>query len=188
MRSPTFRSILLGLILLSAPPVYAQYTTASFGGSVVDSNNAVLPQSQVDRAQRGYGVHADRHDGRERRIPVPETAGRQLRAARRAAWLFQIRADRHHAHRRSGGEPDGRHAGRPGLRGGHRRSGCRAGRDTQRHARPAGRSKARGRVAPERQDGAVAGVSGRRNRGPRDATAAASAATAACTPANRPPA
>ena len=47
MRSPTFRSILLGLFLLSAPPAYAQFTTASFGGSVVDSNNAVLPQSQV---------------------------------------------------------------------------------------------------------------------------------------------
>jgi Carboxypeptidase regulatory-like domain/TonB dependent receptor-like, beta-barrel len=46
MRSFTF-SIVASLCFLCLSPAYAQYTTASFGGSVVDSNNAVLPQSQV---------------------------------------------------------------------------------------------------------------------------------------------
>ena len=46
MRSSTF-SIVASLFLLFVSPAHAQYTTASFGGSVVDSNNAVLPQSQV---------------------------------------------------------------------------------------------------------------------------------------------
>ncbi|HEU4891988.1 MAG TPA: TonB-dependent receptor [Vicinamibacterales bacterium] len=47
MRSSTSLSICLGLLLLGASPAYAQFTTASFGGSVVDSNNGALPQSQV---------------------------------------------------------------------------------------------------------------------------------------------
>ena len=47
MRSSISLSICLGLLLLGAPPAYAQFTTASFGGSVVDSNNGALPQSQV---------------------------------------------------------------------------------------------------------------------------------------------
>jgi hypothetical protein len=47
MRSSTSLSICLGLLLLAASPAYAQFTTASFGGSVVDSNNGALPQSQV---------------------------------------------------------------------------------------------------------------------------------------------
>ena len=46
MRSSTF-SIVASVFFLSVSPAYAQYTTASFGGNVVDSNNAVLPQSQV---------------------------------------------------------------------------------------------------------------------------------------------
>ena len=46
MRSPTL-SIAAGIFLLCISPVYAQQTTASLGGNVVDSNNAVLPQSQV---------------------------------------------------------------------------------------------------------------------------------------------
>src|SRR2546422_10314210 len=47
MRSPTSFSIVAGVFVLCVSPVYAQYTTASLGGRVVDSNNAVLPQSQV---------------------------------------------------------------------------------------------------------------------------------------------
>src|SRR2546425_1689164 len=47
MRSPTSLSIVAGVFLLCVSPAYAQYTTASFGGNVVDSNNAVLPQSRV---------------------------------------------------------------------------------------------------------------------------------------------
>ena len=47
MRSPTAFSVVAGVFVLCVSPVYAQYTTASFGGNVVDSNNAVLPQSQV---------------------------------------------------------------------------------------------------------------------------------------------
>ena len=46
MRSSTF-SIVASLFLLFVSPAHAQFTTASFGGNVVDSNNAVLPQSQV---------------------------------------------------------------------------------------------------------------------------------------------
>ena len=46
MRSSTL-SLVASVFFLSASPAYAQYTTASFGGNVVDSNNAVLPQSQV---------------------------------------------------------------------------------------------------------------------------------------------
>jgi hypothetical protein len=40
-------SVLVSVFVLSATPVYAQYTTASFSGHVVDANSAVLPQSQV---------------------------------------------------------------------------------------------------------------------------------------------
>src|SRR5437773_9833428 len=47
MRSPTSLSIITGVFVVCISPAYAQYTTASFGGNVVDSNNAVLPQSQV---------------------------------------------------------------------------------------------------------------------------------------------
>ena len=47
MRSPTSWSIVAAVFLLCSSPADAQYTTASFGGTVVDSNNAVLPQSQV---------------------------------------------------------------------------------------------------------------------------------------------
>jgi Carboxypeptidase regulatory-like domain/TonB dependent receptor len=46
MRSSTFL-IVASVFFLSVSPASAQYTTASFGGNVVDSNNAVLPQSQV---------------------------------------------------------------------------------------------------------------------------------------------
>jgi hypothetical protein len=46
MRSPT--SVwLVAVLVLCVSPAYGQYTTASFGGTVVDSNSAVLPQSQV---------------------------------------------------------------------------------------------------------------------------------------------
>src|SRR2546427_2708191 len=47
MPSSTSRAIVAGVFVLCVSPVYAQYTTASFGGNVVDRNNAVLPQSQV---------------------------------------------------------------------------------------------------------------------------------------------
>ncbi len=47
MRSPTSLSIITGVFVVCLSPAYAQYTTASFGGNVVDSNDAVLPQSQV---------------------------------------------------------------------------------------------------------------------------------------------
>ena len=47
MRSSTVLSMAAGVFVLCVSPAYAQYTTASFGGNVVDSNNAVLPQSQV---------------------------------------------------------------------------------------------------------------------------------------------
>ena len=47
MRSSTLLSMAAGVFVLCVSPVYAQYTTASLGGNVVDSNNAVLPQSQV---------------------------------------------------------------------------------------------------------------------------------------------
>src|SRR5262249_39439421 len=47
MRSSTSFAVVAGLFVLCASPVYGQYTTASFGGRVLDSNNAVLPQSQV---------------------------------------------------------------------------------------------------------------------------------------------
>ena len=99
MRSSTSLSIVVGVFVLCVSPVYAQYTTASFGGNVVDSNNAVLPQSQVIVRNVDTGFTQTRHHRSERRIPVPPAAGRQLRAARGAAWLFHIRADRHHAHR-----------------------------------------------------------------------------------------
>ena len=38
---------MVALVFFLCAPASAQYTTASFGGSVLDSNNAVLPQSQV---------------------------------------------------------------------------------------------------------------------------------------------
>jgi Carboxypeptidase regulatory-like domain/TonB dependent receptor-like, beta-barrel len=44
------RSFILSIVtgaFLCVSPSYAQYTTASFGGNVVDSNNAVLAQSHV---------------------------------------------------------------------------------------------------------------------------------------------
>ena len=47
MRSPTPLSLFVAVCVLCVSPVYAQYTTASLGGNVVDSNNAVLPQSLV---------------------------------------------------------------------------------------------------------------------------------------------
>jgi hypothetical protein len=47
MRSPTFWSLVAATFILCTSPAYAQYTTASLGGRVVDSSNAVLPQSQV---------------------------------------------------------------------------------------------------------------------------------------------
>jgi hypothetical protein len=47
MRSFTFPSIVALTFLLCAAPAYAQYTTASFGGNVVDSDNAILPESTV---------------------------------------------------------------------------------------------------------------------------------------------
>ena len=47
MRSSTPISVVVGVFLLCATPAYTQHTTASFGGNVVDSDNAVLPQSQV---------------------------------------------------------------------------------------------------------------------------------------------
>ncbi len=46
MRSSTSLSMVVGVFVLCASPVFAQYTTASFSGTVVDSNNAVLPESQ----------------------------------------------------------------------------------------------------------------------------------------------
>src|SRR5262245_28129434 len=54
MRSPTL-SIVAGIFLLCTSPAYAQQTTASLGGNVVDSNNAVLPQSQVIVRNVGTG-------------------------------------------------------------------------------------------------------------------------------------
>jgi hypothetical protein len=47
MRSSTLSSMAVAIFVLCVSPVHAQYTTASLGGSVVDSNSAVLPQSQV---------------------------------------------------------------------------------------------------------------------------------------------
>ena len=47
MRSPTSWSLVAGVFILCISPAYAQYTTASLGGRVVDSSNAVLPKSQV---------------------------------------------------------------------------------------------------------------------------------------------
>lgn len=47
MRYATPVPIVAFVFFLCASPAAAQYTTASFGGSVLDSNNAVLPQSQV---------------------------------------------------------------------------------------------------------------------------------------------
>ena len=47
MRSPTAGSVLAAVFVLTFAPAYAQYTTASFGGSVVDSNNAILPGAPV---------------------------------------------------------------------------------------------------------------------------------------------
>jgi Carboxypeptidase regulatory-like domain/TonB dependent receptor len=47
MRSPTSRSVLAGVFVLTFSSAYAQYTTASFGGNVVDPNNAILPDAQV---------------------------------------------------------------------------------------------------------------------------------------------
>jgi hypothetical protein len=47
MRYATPVPIVAFVFFLCASPASAQYTTASFGGSVLDSNNAVLPQSQV---------------------------------------------------------------------------------------------------------------------------------------------
>ena len=44
MRFPSALSIVL---LLSVAPAHAQFTTARLGGSVTDSNNGALPQSQV---------------------------------------------------------------------------------------------------------------------------------------------
>ncbi len=46
MRSPTALAI-AAFVVLCVSPANAQYTTASLGGNVVDSNNAVLPQAQV---------------------------------------------------------------------------------------------------------------------------------------------
>src|SRR5919198_3477926 len=43
MRS-SILSIVAGAFLVWASPSYAQYTTASFSGNVVDSNNAALPE------------------------------------------------------------------------------------------------------------------------------------------------
>ena len=47
MRYATPVPIVAFVFFLCASPASAQYTTASFGGTVLDSNNAVLPQSQV---------------------------------------------------------------------------------------------------------------------------------------------
>jgi Carboxypeptidase regulatory-like domain/TonB dependent receptor len=46
MRSPTPFWV-VAVLVLCASPASGQYTTASFGGTVVDPNSAVLPQSQV---------------------------------------------------------------------------------------------------------------------------------------------
>ena len=55
MRSSTSLSMVVGVFVLCASPVFAQYTTASFSGTVVDSNNAVLPESQVIVRNVGTG-------------------------------------------------------------------------------------------------------------------------------------
>src|SRR5687767_14787502 len=47
LRAAFVLSVVAGVSCLCIAPAYAQYTTASFGGNVVDSDNAVLPQSQV---------------------------------------------------------------------------------------------------------------------------------------------
>ena len=47
MRSSTSFSIVSWVFFVCVASAHAQYTTASFGGSVVDSDNAVLPQTQV---------------------------------------------------------------------------------------------------------------------------------------------
>ena len=188
MRSSTSLSMVVGVFVLCASPVFAQYTTASFSGTVVDSNNAVLPESQVIVRNVGTGFTQTATTDQSGaflfpRLPVGsyELRVEKLGFATYVQTGITLTVE-------SSGKPDGRHAGRPGHRGGDGRSGCRAHHVTERHAEPTRRSKADRRAAAERTAGAVAGVPGGRDSGPRDATAAAFAATAACTRASRRPA
>src|SRR5262249_51146023 len=81
MRSPTSWSIVAGVVLLCASPAYAQYTTASFGGNVVDQNNAVLPQSQVivRNVETGFSQRATSDQGGAVLFPTLPVGSYELR-------------------------------------------------------------------------------------------------------------
>ncbi|OLE84752.1 MAG: hypothetical protein AUF76_02550 [Acidobacteria bacterium 13_1_20CM_2_65_9] len=83
MRSPIL-SIVAGVFVLCLSPAYAQQTTASFGGNVVDSNNAVLPQSQVvvRNVDTGFVQSATTDQSGAFLFPRPPVGSYELRVER----------------------------------------------------------------------------------------------------------
>ena len=94
------------------PPAHAQYTTASFGGSVVDSDNAVLPQTQVivRNVDTGFTQNATTDESGAFLFPRLPVGSYELRVEQ--PGFSTICTDRHHPYGRPGGQPHGCHAGR----------------------------------------------------------------------------
>ena len=167
MRSSTLFSMVAGLFFLCVSPVYAQYTTASFGGNVVDSNNAVLPQSQVivRNVDTGFTQSATTDESGAFLFPRLPVGNYELRVERPGFSTYVqtgITLTVDQAASRTVVMQVGQVTEEVTVEANTELVG-----DAERHAGPAGRSKARGRAALERPDGAVAGVSGSRDRGPR---------------------
>src|SRR5882672_2498037 len=105
MRSPTL-SIVAGVFVLWISPAHAQQTTASFGGNVVDSNNAVLPESQVvvRNVDTGFVQSATTDSSGAFLFPRLPVGSYELRVERTGFSTYV----------QTGINPDRRHADRPG--------------------------------------------------------------------------
>ena len=112
MRSSTSFSIVSWVFFVCVASAHAQYTTASFGGSVVDSDNAVLPQTQVivRNVDTGFTQNATTDESGAFLFPRLPVGSYELRVER-PGFSRYVR-NRHHPYGRPGGKPHGCHAGR----------------------------------------------------------------------------
>ena len=89
------------LLIAGSGPLRAQFTTASFSGTVLDPGGAVVPAADVHREQRH---RADSHDanGCERGISLSHPAGWNIHIAREQGRVCYVRARRYCTDRESG--------------------------------------------------------------------------------------